>query len=61
MVVGVFLTFSSLKHVGTEGCWANMRNIQGTLVMYASYLFLFLQFFFRRYGVGIRAPAKKID
>lgn len=59
MVVGLFLTFTSLKYVGSEGCWANMRNIQGTLVMYASYLFLFLQFFFKRYGVGIR-EAKKI-
>jgi len=59
MVVGVFLTFSSLKHVGSKGCWASMSNIQGTLFMYASYLFLFLQFFFRRYGIGIKKTSAK--
>jgi len=59
MLVGVFLTYNSLKHVGEEGCWANMRNIQGTLLMYASYLFLFLKFFFKRYGIVKTTPKKK--
>ena len=63
MIVGVTMTFTSLKYVGTEGCWANLGNIQGTLVMYASYLFLFLQFFFKRYGIGIKKtnPKKKVQ
>jgi len=59
MVVGVTMTYNSLKHVGSEGCWANMRNIQGTLVMYASYLILFLKFFFQRYGIGFTAQNSK--
>lgn len=62
MIVGVFLTYNSLKHVGSEGCWAHMGNIQGTLFMYASYLFLFLNFFFKRYGiVKTSAPKKKLQ
>lgn len=58
MIVGVTMTLTSLKYVGTEGCWANLTNIRGTLVMYASYLFLFLQFFFKRYGLGIKKTKK---
>jgi GNS1/SUR4 family len=51
MVVGVSVCVGAYKYAGEDGCFADPLNIRGTLVMYASYLYLFCEFFFKRYGV----------
>ncbi|CAB9509525.1 of very long chain fatty acids protein 6 [Seminavis robusta] len=49
MVVGVGVCVGSYKYAGKNGCFADPLNIRGTLFMYASYLYLFCEFFFKRY------------
>lgn len=50
MVFGVGASASAFWAIsGVEGCWSKFENNTGTLIMYASYLLLFLQFFIRRY------------
>lgn len=51
MVVGVAVTISGWYIMKTkpEGCALSKENNLAALVMYGSYLFLFLQFFFGRY------------
>lgn len=59
MIAGVVVTFSSLFFILTEeNCAANRTNIIGTLVMYASYLVLFLNFFLERYGFKAKTVPK---
>jgi hypothetical protein len=53
MVVGVAVTVAGwylmLVAPPAEGCWLSRENNLAALVMYGSYLFLFLQFFVGRY------------
>jgi GNS1/SUR4 family len=51
MVVGVSVCLGAYNYAGKDGCFANPLNIRGALFMYASYLYLFCDFFFKRYGV----------
>lgn len=58
MVVGVAVTVAGwymMLVVKPEACWLTADNNTAALVMYGSYLFLFLQFFLQRYF----APPKK--
>jgi len=54
MVVGVSVCVGAYKFAGKESCHANTLNIRGTLFMYASYLYLFSEFFFKRYMIQAR-------
>jgi hypothetical protein len=56
MIVGVFVTLASfyqfkLDPIVAGPCYIPSQNITAGFVMYGSYLFLFLQFFVRRYWV----------
>ena len=54
MIVGVIVTIYGcyllwVKKVSPETCWLTPENNFAALLMYGSYLFLFLQFFWQRY------------
>ena len=54
MVIGVTVTAIGcyLLYVEKpEGCWLSEHNNAAALIMYGSYLFLFVQFFLTRYAV----------
>lgn len=63
MVGGVTITFASFFYLLTDEneeqpCWVRVENTTYATLMYASYLLLFLQFFFKRYGIrGKKAKA----
>jgi len=59
MVVGATVSVMSFMVVGKQGCWAKAENNFGVLIMYASYFVLFMQFFLKRYGVGIKMGEDK--
>jgi len=59
MVAGVFVTFSTIYFLSEGNCSADLTNLKGTLVLYASYLVLFLNFFFERYGIKHTTKLKK--
>jgi elongation of very long chain fatty acids protein 6 len=73
MVVGVIITTIGCYLLWVEGppdnCWLTPDNNVAALVMYGSYLFLFLEFFWQRYnkkskkssagGSAIKKPVKK--
>jgi len=59
MVVGVTVCLQAYQQVGKEGCWAHRQNIEGTLFMYSTYLYLFLEFFLERYGIVTKKVVKK--
>ena len=64
MVVGVTITAVGCYILYVEKpdeCWLNPRNNAAALVMYGSYLFLFVEFFLERYFIGAsrRSPKKK--
>jgi len=49
MVVGVGTCLSAYRHVNNGNCYANKTNIEGTLLMYSTYLYLFVAFFVEKY------------
>lgn len=54
MVVGVAVTLLAFYYYnpdgqGADSCWVTKENNLAACIMYGSYLFLFLQFFVRRY------------
>jgi GNS1/SUR4 family len=56
MIVGVAVTLASFYEFQKDGkiagpCYIPSQNITAGFVMYGSYLFLFLQFFVRRYWI----------
>jgi len=60
MVAGVGASASAFWAINTvDGCWSKFENNTGTLVMYGSYLVLFLQFFFRRYFISVTKKPKR--
>lgn len=58
MVVGSMVSIASFAAIQKPGCWAKFENNTSILIMYISYFFLFVQFFLRRYGFGLRLQAK---
>lgn len=58
MVVGVTVCVGAYQYAGDGSCSASQLNIRGTLFMYASYLYLFSEFFFKRYV--IKTKTKKL-
>ena len=60
MVVGIIVSIASFNAIGKPGCWAKFENNTSILIMYFSYFFLFVQFFFRRYGYGFNVGKKKV-
>ena len=58
MVIGSIVSIVSFNAIGKTGCWAKFENNASILIMYVSYFFLFMQFFFRRYVVKAKlSPA----
>lgn len=52
MVIGVSICLQAYKYASEdESCFASILNIRGTLFMYATYLYLFCEFFFKRYVI----------
>jgi len=60
MVVGTVVSGCAFHAMTYPGCWAKFENNAVTVVMYISYLILFLHFFFQRYGITAK-PTKKVD
>jgi len=60
MVVGVYVCARAWKWAEMDGCHASSQNIKLTLLMYASYLYLFGAFFVQRYVQGFTAKVKKV-
>lgn len=58
MVVGVSVCVGTYRYTGEESCHASALNIRGTLFMYASYLYLFSEFFFKRYVIKTKTKSK---
>ena len=57
MIVGTFICASSCYYVLTgKGCNIEQNNMIAAVLMYSSYLYLFMEFAVRRY---ILAPPKK--
>merc|ERR1719273_1978364 len=56
MIVGVWSMIMSIFYVygatDDDPCFGDKRNLLAAVFMYASYLFLFLQFFVKRYFKG---------
>jgi GNS1/SUR4 family len=48
-VYGCYLLWLSPTKIGSSTCWLTPDNNAAPLVMYGSYLFLFLEFFWKRY------------
>jgi len=62
MVIGVAITIAAFYYYYTEGpinCKIQKQNNMAALLMYGSYLFLFAQFFVRRYFNKLMAGIKK--
>lgn len=62
MVVGVVVTIAGwyiTLFEKIENCSLHRENNMAALVMYGSYLFLFLQFFFQRYNKSAKGKQKK--
>ena len=57
MFAGVVITTMAIVTQIREGdnCWSKPRSNIASLVMYASYFVLFLQFFLKKYGFALRA------
>ncbi|CAB9521558.1 of very long chain fatty acids protein 6 [Seminavis robusta] len=51
MVVGVGVCIGVYSWAKEDGCHASLNNIKAALLMYASYLYLFCEFFFKRYMI----------
>ena len=58
MVVGVGVCVGTYQYTNEESCHASALNIRGTLFMYASYLYLFSEFFFQRYIIKTKTKSK---
>ena len=65
MFAGTILSVLAFVTMVREGdnCWSKPRNNMASLLMYGSYFFLFLQFFFTKYAVRAKPSdkAKKSD
>eukprot|EP00591_Stephanopyxis_turris_P009644 CAMPEP_0195526950 /NCGR_PEP_ID=MMETSP0794_2-20130614/28306_1 /TAXON_ID=515487 /ORGANISM="Stephanopyxis turris, Strain CCMP 815" /LENGTH=105 /DNA_ID=CAMNT_0040657747 /DNA_START=635 /DNA_END=952 /DNA_ORIENTATION=- len=64
MIVGVIITLFAAYFYMTENdesnlCWINKENVIAAFVMYGSYLFLFAQFFVKRYFMSKNKLATK--
>ena len=62
MFAGTILSVLAFVTQIREGdrCWSKPRSNIASLLMYGSYFFLFLQFFFTKYAVRAKTP-KKMD
>ena len=62
MIVGVLVTIYGcfllwIQKVSPDTCWLTPENNFAALLMYGSYLFLFLQFFWQRYDTTTKKPS----
>ena len=59
-MVGVFITLAAFYYYTTDPtCMVEAENNTAAICLYGSYLFLFLQFFVKRY-IGATRKAKKV-
>jgi len=61
MFAGTFLSVLAFVTQIRQGdaCWSKPSSNVASLLMYGSYFFLFLQFFFAKYGFAVRATKKE--
>lgn len=60
MVLGSIISIAAFHAASHPGCWATWQNNTGILIMYISYLVLFVHFFLQRYVIGVKVGKKNV-